>query len=372
MSLWGVDNLWECSLSIGGKDYPATSTNLVEYMWFESVHQALPSLNLTFKDYTGEYASIAAAGDGVIIDTTVGDGKTGSTTGKFNIQGPPKISPGNGCYLVKVNAVADAIEYNRKIPSGLYEGTSQSVISRLASEVGLTPIAETATNDSQVWLPNNNTVFNFVKSIAAHAYVGDSSAMVVGVTDQKQLVYGDANQLIKSTSGLTFGYKPEEGEIPIQDWEATSNGVVSNNFKAYGATTNFWSAEGILQELNKVSATLFGGTFGFSLGNASRLGDLGARIDTKPRPAGNTHDKYNEAEHINSRTRAMWNIDLNLVTYHWTNMRLLQSAYCHPQSHGLPGAAEMVTGTLLLTARTKCLFNSKYVERLTFTTNGAS
>lgn len=372
MTAYGVEGLWDCELSIGGKEYPATTTNINELLWFESIHQSLPSLNLTFKDWTGEYAKLAAAGDGVKINITLGDGKGGKTAAVFNIQGPPQVMAGNGTYMVKVNAVLDAIEYNRKMPSGLYEGTSSDAIKKLASEAGLTPETVGNTNDSQTWLPNNKTIVNFIHSIASHAYAGDASAMIFGVTDQKKLIYGDANELIKQDSGIKFGYDPLQGHIIIQDWNGTSSGMVANNFKSYGATTAFWSPEGILQEFNKITATLFGGMFSFSNDNAQRTGDLGARLDTKPRPANNTHEKYNEAEHINSRTKAMWNIDLNMIVYQWTGLELLKAAEVVPPSHGEPGVADMFTGKLMLTAKTKALMNSKYIERLTLTTIGGN
>lgn len=370
---YGVEGLWNCALAIGGQEYPATTTNIVELLWFESVHQSLPSLNLTIKDWDESFAKIASVGDGVKIDITLGDGKGGETSATFNIQGPPQITPGNGYNTVKMNAVLDAIEYNRKIPQGLYEGTSNDAISKLAGEAGLTPVTPTSTNDSQVWLPNNNSIVNFVKSIAQHAYAGDSSAMTVGVTDQRQLIFGDANDLINQSTGVTLGYDESQGHIIIQDWNGTSSGMVANNFKSYGATTAFWTPEGILSELNKVTATLFGtNLFSFSSQNSDRIGDMGTRVDMQPRPAGNTHDKYNEAAHINTRTRSMWNVDFNCTTYQYTGIQLLSGVDVAPYRYGLPGQSEIFTGRMLLTAKTKALFNSKYVERLTLTTNGGA
>jgi len=369
-TMYGIKDQWECSLSIGGKEYPAVPGNIVELNWFESIHQGLPSLNLTIRDLTEEFAKIASAGDGVKIEITLGDGREGSTSGVFNIQGPPQVMAGNGTTHVKSNAVLDTIEYNRKIAQGLYEGSSSEVISKLAQENGLTPIVATQTNDSQVWLPNNNSIRNFVWNIANHAYAGDQSAMVFGVSDQKELIYGDANQLIRSGEKI-LGYDESLGHLVVQEWEGSSSGMIANNFKSYGATTSFWSAEGVLTELNKISANLFGTSFSFSQSNAQRIGDMGTRLDAQPRPAGNTHDKYNEAAHINSRTKAMWNIDVNALIYRHSGIRLLEGVDLKLLKHGETKPSEIYTGRALLTAKTKSLAASKYVERLTLTTNGA-
>lgn len=371
----GVKDQWELDFSVGGYRYPAPSPESVpELNWFESVHQSMPTLNMTVKDYTGELSEAAAAGDGTLINITLGDGTGRVTSATFNIQGSPSIDSGRGYYLVKMNAALDAIAYNRSIPVGLYEGTSASVISRLAGEAGLSAIT-TGTSDNQVWLPSGKTMAEWVKSIAGHGYAGATSAMVIGVTDQRQLVYGDLNTLMQSGSSI-FGPLNNASYIPINDWSVTSNGMVGNNLRGYGSTSVEVTPEGIVKELSKISSILLG-SHGFLAGlkNIAAVGGLGGRLDLKPVSAGNTHEKYREAVHQNARNRSLFSLDMNILTHIVSGVRLLSGVTVLPpnkafSNHGGKEIMEAFSGRYLVTAKTKCLTNAKYAERVTCTTNG--
>jgi hypothetical protein len=369
-----VKDQWELGFTIGGKEYPSPSPdNVIELLWFESVHQSLPSLNMTFKDETGEFVELVSAGDGTIVEVSLGDGRGQLTTASFNIQGSPQIDHGRGYYSIKINAVLDAVAYNRSIPTGLYEGSSADVIGRLASEHGLNAKTAGSTSDSQVWLPTLKTAAQWVKDIANRGYAGANSVMVSAVTDQKELVYGDVNKLM-STGSVVFGVN--DGQVIINDWSATSNGMIGNNHKAYGATSGSNNEEGVFSELGKIATTLFGkSSFSFSSKNASATGTLGGRADNTPRPAGNTHKKYQDAAHQNSRGRATFNIDLNILTHMVSNANLLEGCEVNPinwatSNHGTPPILQCYQGRYLVTSKTKTLMGAKYCERLTLTTNG--
>lgn len=370
----GVKGQWELTLNLGGYEYPTPSPESVpELNWFETIHQSLPTLNLTVKDYTGDVLRAVGGGDGTIIDITLGDGSGKATSAKFNIQGSPNVSPGRGYYNVKLNAVLDVVKYTRSVPTGLYEGTSASVISRLASEAGLRAKV-IGSVDSQVWLPSGKTMHEWVRQIANHGYANASSLMMLGVTDQKELVYGDANQLI-NMGGVVFT-PPGGGGIPINDWTATSNGMIGNNIKGYGATSIEFDPTGVVKELNKISSVLFGKTgFFASANNIASVGGLGGRIDIRPMSGGNTHEKYTEARHQNTRNRSLFSADLNILTHTVSGVQLLSGCEVQPpnlaySNSGGSSIAEEFAGRYLITGKTKSLMSSKYCERVTCTTNG--
>jgi len=367
MRMEGVKGQWNMALSIGGRDYPANPTTVKELFWFESIHQNLPSLSLKIQDTDGSFTTISSAGDGVPIEITLGDGDfSGETTARFNIQGPPQITHGAGYNEIKINAVLDVMPYMRKVATGLMEGSSSSVLAQLASQVGLSFEGDT-TSDQMVWLPNNKTIAGFVRHVANHGWVSDGSCMVTAVTDQGKLLY--KNIMAPQYSGETFGYG---GQRTIVDWDATSNAMVTNHNRGYGSTSFGFDAEGVLKEIGKITFNMFSGFLGLSEANVNSLGDLGGRLDSLVRTAGNSHEKYAEAMHQNKRLRAMFSTDLNVLVAEHTDSQLLQGVHATPIDFTTLKPSPTLTGPYILTSRTKSLVRSKYIERMTFTTSGTS
>lgn len=355
------------ALSIGGKDFPADTSNIKEIFWFESIHQNLPSLNMTLVDKTGTFTNIASAGDGVPIEITMGDGGiSGETSAKFNIQGAPQISKGSGYNLVKINAVLDNVPYMRSIATGLMEGSSSTVLQQLAGRVGLQFDGD-STADDMVWLPNNKTIAGFVRHVANHGWVSEGSCMMAAVTDQAKLLY--KNIMSPRSAKDVFGLG---GNIPIHDWSATSNGMLTNNNRGYGSTSFGFDIEGKVKELGKISFNMFSNFLPVSQANIDALGKLGGRLDNLIRTAGNTHEKYQEAAHQNQRIRALFSTDLNALVSQHTSAELLEAVNAIPQDWSTSKPSPSVTGQYILTARTKTLTRSRYEERCTLTTSGGS
>lgn len=367
MLMYGVRGQWNMALSIGGKDFPADTSNVKELFWFETIHQNLPSLNLTIVDKTGAFTNIASAGDGVPIDITLGDGDTsGETTAQFNIQGSPQVTKGSGYNLVKINAVLNNVPYMRSIATGLMEGSSSKVLQQLAGVAGLQFDGD-STADDMVWLPNNKTIAGFVRHVANHGWVGEGSCMMAAVTDQAKLLY--KNIMAPKFAGDVLGLG---GNISIHDWSATSNGMLTNNNRGYGSTSFGFDIEGKLKELGKISFDMFSNFLPVSQGNIDALGKLGGRLDNLIRTAGNTHEKYQEAAHQNQRIRALFSTDLNALVSQHTSSELLQAVQAIPPDWSTDKPSAAFTGQYILTARTKTITRSRYEERCTLTTSGGS
>lgn len=368
--MYGVKNQWNLAISIGGKDLaPADPTGVKKLLWFESIHQALPSLNLEFIDLTGAFSTITASGDGVPIDITLGDGDySGETTSRFNIQGQPQLTHGNGYNLIKLNAVLDNLSYMRQVSSGLFNGTSSSVLGQIAAKVGLKFDGAT-TSDAMAWLPNNKTLYGFAKAVANHGWIDAASCLIHAVTDQKELVYKNVMQ--PDSVGETFESGSNES-VQIVDWSATSNGLITNNNRGYGSTSFGFNAEGLLQEFNKITFNLLTNVLGVSTANINALGALGGRLDNIIRSAGNTHDNYDQAKHQNQRLRSLFSSDINLVTAQVTQSKLLHSISAVPFDFSTGNANPVYTGDYVMTSRTKSLIRSKYVERIVASSQGAA
>lgn len=356
----GVTGQWNASLSINGQDFPINPTTVPNLMWHENVHQYLPTLNLTIADVTGDFATAAAAGDGVPIDLILGDGATNQSSATFNIQGAPKITPGNGYNLLHINAVLDKMSYLRGIIQGFHNGTSASVISSIAAQHGLQAEVD-QTADSQVWLPNNKTIASFLRGVTNHGFVNEGSCMVTAVMSTGKLLYKNVMQA--ADSNVHFG---QDG-FNILDWNSTSKGMITNNVRGYGSTTVGYKQDGTLLELGKITFDLFSNFLSAAGVNIDSIGGLGTRIEPMVRPSGNTHDKYIEAAHQNQRQRALFSADLNILTDHVTPMDLLTKASAIPVNMLGSVPNDVVAGTYLVTSRTRSLLRNKYVEKIVLT-----
>lgn len=366
--MFGVKNQWNMDLSIGGKSFPSNTTTVRTCLWFENIHQNLPSLSLELVDESGDFSTIASAGDGVPIDITLGDGgKSGETSANFVILGAPQISRGQGTNLIKINAVLDHVNYLRSIVSGLYEGTSGAVLQKIAGSVGLTYKGDSS-SDAQVWLPNNKTLSSFVRSVAMHGWAGAGSCFIPAVTSARELVYRNIMQ--PTSEGEIFGY--EDGHVIILDWDATSNAMVTNNNGGYGSTSVGFDPTGTLTELNKITFNLFSSVLGVSSKNIEAIGQLGGRIDGIIRSAGNTHENYEQAKHQNARIRSTFSADMNMLIADVSRTTLLSQLTAIPLDYSRRQPNQSLSGPYILTSRTRCLTRSKYAERLVATSQGAS
>jgi hypothetical protein len=365
----GIKNQYNCQLRIGGTEVAATPSNILALEIIENFNQNLPTLSLKIQDDSGTLVGATASGDGTPIDLVLGDGgKFGDQGSTWRIQGSPQIEHGRGCYIITINALLDAISYSRKIASGLYEGNSSQVLSKIAGESGLS-FDGSSTNDNQVWLPNNRSLANFVRHVVNHAYASSQSVFVSAVAESKTLKMKDLSTL--TSGGLTFGL---DSSIPILTYNITSLGAIANHNRAAGSTSFGYDQEGKPIELNKIASTLMGNGLNVSSFTQGALGNIGGRLDRIIRDSGNTHKNYGQARHQNTRLRAQYNCDLHILTDVFTGVDILTPVTAYPQNLASKsnGLNQSYCGNYIVSAKTRTLVGTQYMEKLTFTSQGAN
>ena len=368
--MYGIKNQYNCQLNIGGAELAATPSNILKIEIIENFNQNLPTLALTIQDDSGLFLDSTASGDGTPISLTLGDGgKSGEQSSTWRIQGSPQVDHGRSCYVITMNALLDAISYSRKIASGLYEGNSSQVLSKIAGESGL-GFEGSPTSDNQVWLPNNRSLANFVRHVVNHAYSSAQSVFVAGVTEAKNLKMKDLSTL--TSGGVSFGVGTG---IPILSYNITSLGAVANHNRAAGSTSFGYGQDGVAIELNKITSTLIGNNLNASSFTQGALGAIGGRLDRIIRDSGNTHKKYTEAKHQNTRLRAQYNCDLHIVTDVFTGVDILTPVTAFPHNLTTVNPASLNTpycGNYVVSAKTRTLVGTQYMEKLTLTSQGAN
>lgn len=363
----GVSNQWNISLDFEGLSFPSTVKTVPVCNVIESVHQNLPSLQLKIHDSDGKYTRVLAGGDGTKIGLTLGDGGGGEQSSTWSVQGDPTIQHGVGYNMVTVKAVLDKVAYMRKIACGLYEGNSSSVLRKIAGEVGLS-FDGGAASDKQVWLPNNKTLAGFAKHVVAHAYGGSSSVFMHSVTESGSLKFKDLTTLLGG--GKTAGVGQQ---LEMLTYEIQSLGAVGNHNRAAGSTTAGFKADGVLDELNKIPSLKFSNFGSFSSGFQDAIGDLGGKLDHAIRDAGNTHEMFYQARHQNSRLRNTFSLDLVAMFDKFTGYELLDPAELYPQSFiHKEDINEAFSGNYIVSAKTRSLRPTQYIEKVTFTSQGAN
>jgi hypothetical protein len=364
----GIKDQYNMSMNIGGVDYPCMASNIENISVFENYATNLPTLNITIMDDSGIFVESTAGGDGTPIQLVFGDGgREGESSSSWVITGNPEISHAKGYYRIKINAVLNNIAYMRKIANGLYEGSSNTALSKLAGEAGLKFNGDSA-SDSQVWLPNNKTLAGFARMIAGHAYGGSQSVYALGVTIDGELRFKD---LSKIQGGKQIGGQG----LQILSWDITSKGAIGNHNRAAGSTSAGYKPDGVLKELKEVSTTLGNGKLSFSSFFKGAIGDFGGKLDKLPRDSGNSHEKYQEARYQNSRLRAMYSLDLHVLVNTFSGLNVLSGANINlPDiitSPNSTGVNKSYSGNYIVSAKTTTLINSSYYERITFTTQEA-
>lgn len=361
-----LQDAWEIDLTIGGEPFSASPSTVPQCNIITTVHQNLPSLQLTIHDADGKFTDTLAGGDGTTLDLALGDGRGGIESATWSIQGEPQIEHGRNYYKTSVNCVLDKVGYMRRIVSGLNEGSSSEAIKKVAEEVGLKFDGDSS-SDKQVWLPNNKTIAGFVKHLAGHAYKNEGSAFVHGITEGGTLKFKDLSGL------LGGGTRVGVGGIPMLTYSVLSKGAIGNHNRAAGSTTAVFKPDGVLDELNKIPALKFSNNMSFGSATQAAIGALGGKLDHAIRDAGNTHENFIKARHQNSRIRSTFTLDLHGLFDLYTGLNLLDPAEVVPLSITEGEAINTkFAGNYIVTAKTRSLTNAQYNERITFTTQGSN
>lgn len=360
----GVEGQWSGGMIIGGYEIPLNPSVLTSFNLFNSIHQSLPSLDVTFKDDGAHIINSLGIGDGTPVSITLGDGKNGDTGSmSFKVVGDPQSKPGYSTEIVSFSAVLDHLPYMRKIISGSTKGTSGDAIAMAASQAGLKTEID-STNDSMVWLPNNKPLAAFVRHVAERGWASATSCMLTGVTDGSLLRYKDLDKIISGGASVEYGVNG----IPVLQHVITSKSHVQNNIAGYGSTSTTLMGDGSFKELAKIGMRMIGNRAAAGAEMSASLGSLGGRIETRPLDAGNTHDKWAEAQHQNRRIKSNFAFDVNILIDVLTDeSKILNGSDLMLYSKATGGILTSVTGSYIITSKVRSLMNNRYFEKLTLT-----
>lgn len=372
MAVHGVEGQWYLDLKIGGQQVIANPSNMTQFYIIQTIHQSLPSMKLAVKDPTGEMAELYRYGEGTKVNCDVGIyGDHIYRDLNFVMLQPPSGNPSDSSVGMHISAVLDNMGYMRKVADKHVKGTGAEAITKWLEEVGLKADVD-PTNDKMTWLPNRTSIFEYCKHVAARSFVGPNSALVSGVTDTGVAKFKDINKIIKGGTKKTFsqildGY---EDAIPVLQWNAAPKTAVGNAARGYGATTMSMNEKGETIELNKIDVMMLAERLQISKSAQDIIGDLGSRVIQLPRLSGNTHEKWNEAQHQNKRIKSTFSFDVHIMTDRASQVELLDAVHFVPMNLATRRPLEALQGDYIVSAITKLISGKHYYEKITLTNQG--
>lgn len=359
----GIEGQWNGEVKIGGIEIPLHKNSLTSFFIFNTIHQHLPSLSMSFKDEGANFIANLGITDGAPITVDIGDGGIGSSGPmNFRAMGDLRIQGTHSAEHVKMSAVLDNIAWMRKIVQGSVKGTSGDAINKVASEAGLTPQIH-STSDAQVWLPTNKTLASHALHIAERGWASATSCMAIAVQDSGLLRYFNLDEVASGGLSKSFGVNG----IPVLQHEVSSKSTLYNNSAGYGATSTTFDITGKFKELNQIAMTQFSGNLPISGFIQNAIGQMGGRIMPRPINVGNVHTKWDEAIHQNRRIKDTYAHDVNILVDTFSGVNLLDKVYLQLAINTSGDPLVGLTGDYIVTAFTRVLTGTRYFEKIVLT-----
>lgn len=368
----GVHAQWYVDLSIAGTPLAITPHNTPQLDIIQTIHQSLPSIYIKHRDPTGDNSELFRFKDSDPISISIGVPGIHVYEGlNFMVIGSPRGNPVDPKDGVLIQGVYNSAGWLRKIVDKHHDGNSHEVFSTLASQVGLKPVVDSA-SDFMTWLPNRTPFSAYARFITDRAYASNTSCFISCVSDTGTAYFKDVDRVIQSGITKIFSQFYEPGSINVLTYEVPSKSHVTNNSRGYGATTMSMKNDGSIVELNKIDLRGFASALPFGEAIVGAIGDLGNRILQLPLLPGNTHDKWSEAIHQNMRIKSMYGFDVAIVTDTPAQVNLMDKVGFRPMNRQTGQPVEALTGEYIVTAITKTLSGGRYYEKITLTNQGPS
>lgn len=358
----GVAGQWALEVKLNGRDLGLDPSLLSSISLISNIHQHLPSVKLQFKDTTGRELD-SLAGDGSKLDVSIGI-PGNIFTSNFRTLGSPNAEVGGSTNGIGYSGVLDKIGWMKKVVNKAYKGTAADVISMIAREAGL-QVDVDSTQDMMNWLPNETTLVQYARHVAARSFASESSAMLLATTLDGVVRFKDLNNIIASASKAIFSQTGDG--FPILALSATPKNAAANAAQGYGSTSMGVNEDGTVFEMGKVALKMMSSANPISSFMQGAIGELGTRINNFVPLSGNTHKNWYKALHQNPRIKSSYAFDVNILTDTPTSLQLLDTADLKPTNFPTLEQAAALSGKYIVTALTKTIMNGRYFEKIVLT-----
>lgn len=316
-----VNGQLEVSIFVADKEYPLQAINLLNWMHIATtVRQGLPTCGFQITDVQHVFDNIGLL-DGTPIRIVIKPNGKDSQTYSFRKYNHTRAFTGDA-YTWTIYGYWDAPLFWTGSSVRAIEGTTNNVLQEIASTCGL-KYDGTSTNDSQIWVPRNRSYRAWAKDLVDHAWVNETSCMILCVDLDGTMRFKDLNALPPAKKKIQ-GYGYAEDALTAVDVQITAASGLNNALSGYQNMRVAQSS--IADETAQIIKDLrFTPDVKSPLYNQNLKDQLqrGA-VRFGPIDAGNVHDNYEKASYQNLRYRNMFSFGLDALMVDSTEIKLAE------------------------------------------------
>lgn len=370
-------NQAKVQMAVDGVEVPVSLSSFSEINICENISCKLPTLKFVYSDVTNALVKYPLT-DGTKIDIVLHSNNPNDPEQPikytFRAAGAEYVPQGKRI-IVRCAGIFDRMEYLRKIQKMPEEGNASDAIKAVASKAGFGKFDIDSTKDKMWWRPTGQMQFisGFIKHIAQHGYVDNKSVMSHGVSLDGTLHYKNVAQLAKSNGGRVITeidrVDLDNGDIPLLEWKIKSLGGVSNMFSGYGSKVVQEKLDGSANKITDMIMPLLGGALNMDSALKGIIGQV-ANLYV-PTNIGNSHEKMIEAQEQNHRGLfQLQSTQVQCTSNMATGLKIYDKVIFRPHLPLTNEVFEMVTGSYIVTSKTKCFKKGFYRELYSLSGSG--
>ena len=352
-----------------------TSFNLIEELIIhESIHQALPTVDITFLNNSNLIESTPLT-DGSQVDIDLAILQTEDIEETLRLETllwsyeATEVSEGVKITLHCVLSAPDFFEGRRESVNG----SSQDVFQTVADRSGMTLITDPSV-DKQVWIRPGIRGNVWLNDVINHSWASSRSAFIYAVTRQRELLRYNLDERSSRNPVWTFQQDLEEVNQPIATNVIrykypvfSSQSGFLNTFFGYGKQlTTFDVDQG--QLVSHQPNTFIKRTNFMNLNNnrevPQRYDSLGFGN------AQNVHENYFNAYAQNMRIKSFYSVNVQLMSSYFRDVRLLDRVQLQLNSNAAGEFRQTYAGEYFIEKISTILDQSNIVRRMSLTREG--
>lgn len=359
----GGDGQLSVGLFIGDKEFPLQVSPLFKIDVYSNTRVMLPTAKIMFTD---PYSLIGVSnnqlrvreGTQVTVVISKDNVDTKYSLRVYNVD----RAIANNSYVYTLQCYYDAPKYMIDSTNKGWRATSSSVIKELAELCGLT-YNGVSTNDSQVWLGANDRIGKFVRYLAMHGFVSQTSCLVAAVTMTGELRYFDVNDTAQPALGMLMGQTPTGQDVLLHDAKVLTNSGFVN---AIGVYRHHYVDQKLDAQPVHVESTVTRRAETEDFDSDVKRSVTRGRVDFSPSDLVNVHPNWGRAQYQNMRGSMINSVALAVQTGMRTPIDLLEQVKVNLKTQvgplGVEDSAGQYDGLYFITDKAISVDATHYVE----------
>lgn len=363
-----VNERIEVSVYIDDKEYPLDALNILNYLVIGTMFKVdVPTMSMQITDVRHVLDKIGLK-DGTPIRVVVKPYGKDSRTYRFRKFNHSRVLGGSS-YIWTIHGYWDAPLFWAGSSVRSIQGSTNSVLAEVARTCGL-EYDGTTTNDSQLWLPRNRVYRTWAKDIVDHAWVNNTSCMIMGIDLDGILRFKNANALPQPEKKIV-AYQLAADAVTAVDVQVSASSGFNNaltgyqNMRVAQSTTADQTTEAIkdLSFTPDSKAPLYNEKLKTSLGRGA--------VRFSPIDAGNVHLNYERAAYQNLRYKNLFSLGLDVMLVEASDFKLGERVTLSIQNEDT-GQDNANAGVYTVSGHSLYIQGANYAEKLAVCRHGTN